>query len=55
MRLPTMNGRPDTRLIAATPNCGCTKPKSHDQGKVNWATAGGVLASLGICVQNFLV
>jgi mercuric ion transport protein len=55
MRLPTMSGRPDTRPIAATPNCGCTKPKSRDQAKVNWATAGAVFASLGICAACCLL
>ena len=50
-----MSGRPDTRPIATSPNCGCTTPKSRDQGKLNWATAGAVLASLGICAACCLL
>jgi mercuric ion transport protein len=50
-----MSVNAESASTAATPKCGCASPPSNCQGKVKLATAGAVLASLGICAACCLL
>lgn len=50
-----MSAKLETASITAAHSCSCTKPKSNNQGKVKLATAGAVLASLGVCAACCLL
>jgi mercuric ion transport protein len=55
MRVRNVTSSLETTRRIATPSCGSTKPKNNDQDKVKLATAGAVLAALGICAACCLL
>jgi mercuric ion transport protein len=50
-----MSAKAESLSAIAKPTCGCAKPASYKQGKVKLATAGALLASLGICAAGCLL
>jgi mercuric ion transport protein len=50
-----MSVKAENPSTAATAKCGCASPPGNSQSKVKLATAGAVLASLGICAACCLL